>query len=91
MDSRCLLAMLFVTTLSAVVLLVYMGIGGCLCPISLRVWRAGIAPRQLMKRAPSLASATDDMMAFIICATVRMAPLFVRLAELLDLKKYPLL
>ena len=76
MDSSRLLAILFVTTPSDVVLSVCMGVGGCLCPISSRAWRAGIASRQLMKRAPSSASAADDMTAFIICATVRTAPLF---------------
>ena len=84
MDFSHFLAILFVTTPSAVVLSVCMVVGGCLCPISSRAWRAGIASRQLMKRAPSLTSAANDMTAFIICATARTAPLFGGSAELLD-------
>ena len=42
-----------------------------------------------MKRAPSSASAAEDMTDFIICAMVMTAPLFVVMAELLDIKKCP--
>ncbi len=52
-----------------------------------RVWRAGIVSLQLMESAPTSASAAEDMTALIICAIVRMMPLFGGLAVLLDMKK----
>ena len=48
-----------------------------------------MASRQLMKRAPSLASASEDMTALIICEMVMTAPLLGGMAELLDMKKCP--
>ena len=39
---------MFVTTPSAVMLLVCIGVGGCRCPISLSVWWEGMALRKLM-------------------------------------------
>ena len=89
MGFRHLLAMLLVTTTSAVVFLVYIGLGGCLWPISSSLWRSRMAPRQLMKIAPILASAAEDMTALIICEMVMTAPLFGGIAELLDMKKCP--
>ena len=89
MDFRCLLAMLLVTTPSAVVLLVCICVGGCLWPISSSVWRAGMASRQLMKRATSSASNAEDMTALIIFAMVMTTSLFCGMAELLDMKKCP--
>ena len=89
MDFRHFLAMLFISTPNDVVLLVCIGVGGCVCPISSRVWHAVIPSRQLMKRAPSSASTADDMTAFIMCSTVRTAPLFGGSAELLDMEKCP--
>ena len=65
-DLSLLLARLFVTTYSAVVLSVCFGVGGCLWPISSRVFRAGMASWKLTKRALSSASAADDMTFLII-------------------------
>ena len=65
-DFKRLLAMLFVIKPCAVVLSICIGVGGCLCPISLSAWRAGMALRQLMKSALSLASAAEDY-----CYTVK--------------------
>ena len=81
-----LLAILLVTTTSAVVLSVCIGVGGCLCLIVSNAWRAGIASLQLTKRAPNSASAVEDMTAFMICEMVRTDPLFGRTAELSDMK-----
>ena len=44
-DLKRLLVRLLITTPSAVILLICMGVGGCLCLISLRVWCAGISSR----------------------------------------------
>ena len=90
MDFRRLLAMLLVTMPSAEMLSVCIGVGGCLWPIYLSAWRAGMASCQLMKRATSLASAAEDMTDFMICVIVMKAPLFGGMAELLDMKKCPL-
>ena len=54
---------------------VCMGVGGCLCPISSRTIRAGIAPLQLMKSAQSSASVAKYITALIICDMVMTAPL----------------
>ena len=67
---------LFLTTPSAVVLLVWIDVGGCLCPIYSSAWSDGIAYLNLMYRATILASAAEDMIFLIICAIVSMAPLF---------------
>ena len=86
---RRFLSMLLVTNPIDVVLSVYIGVGGCLCPISSSAWRDGMPSRQLMKRAPSSASAAEDMMALMICVMMMTAPLFSVMAELLDMKKCP--
>ena len=61
-----LLAILLVTTPSAVVLSVCIGVGGCLCIVSLRSWRTGMDSPQLTKRDPSSASSADDMIDLMI-------------------------
>ena len=53
--------------------------------------RSGIASLQFMKRAPSLASAAEDITALMIWETVRMAPLFTGMASSLDMKNVLLL
>ena len=88
-DFKRLLAMLFVTKPCAVVLSVYIGVGGCLCPISSSAWRAGMASRQLMKSALSSASAAEDITDLMILATVRTDPLLVGYSAVLDKKKCP--
>ncbi len=65
-----------------VLLSVCIGVGGWGWPISLSVWRMETAVFALMKRAPSSASAMDDMIARIICEMLRMAPLFVGMSSL---------
>ena len=65
-DLSRLLAILLVTTPSAVVLSVCIWVSGCLWPIVSNARSAGIAYLQLMKRAPNSASAADDMNAFMI-------------------------
>ena len=89
MDFRSLLEMLLVTTPSAVVLSVCIGVGNCLWPIYSSAWRARMASQQLMKREPSLASAAEDMTALIIFAVATTAPLLCGMAELLDMRKCP--
>ena len=73
-----------------VVLLVCIGVGGCSCPIYLRACRAGIASLQLMKRAPSSASAAEEITDLMICEMVTTVPLLAGMVELLDMKKWPL-
>ena len=85
-DLSRLLAMLSVTTLSAVVLSVCIGVGGCLWSIVSNAWRAGIASMQLMKRYPNSASAAEYMTAFMICEMVRTDPFFGGTAESPDIK-----
>ena len=89
MGFRRFLAMLLVTTPRAVVLLVCIGVVGCLCPIYSSAWRSGMDSWQLMKRALSLAYAAEDITALVICVMVMTAPLFGVMAELLDMKKCP--
>ena len=76
MDFRCLLAMLLVNMPTDVVLLVCISVGSCLWSIYLSVWHAGMASRQLIKRAPSLYYAAENMTTLIICAMVMTEPLF---------------
>ena len=63
MDFSRLLEMSLVTTPCVVVFSFSIGVGGCVLPISSSDWRAGMDSLQLMKIAPSSASATDDMTA----------------------------
>ena len=70
-------------------LLVCIGVGGCLCPIISSACRAGIAFLQFMKRAPSSASAAEDITALMIWETVRVAPLFDGMTSSLDMKEFP--
>ena len=78
----------FVTNPRAVVLSVCTGVGG-LCPISLTVFLAGMAWRELMKRDPISASAAEVMMFFMIWAMLSTAPLFGGLSEWSERKKCP--
>ena len=90
-DLSLLLAMLLVTTPREVVLLVCIGVGGCLWPIVSNEWRDGIASLQLTERSPNSASAAEDMTAFIIYEMVRTDPLFCGTAESSDMKNALLL
>ena len=89
MDFIRLLAIFLLTTPKALLLSVCTGVGGCLCPRISSACRAGIASLQLMKRAPSLASAAEDITALMIWETVRTTPLFDGMASSLDMKKCP--
>ncbi len=66
--------MLLVMTPWAVLLSVWMGMGGCLCPISSRRSCMGIASRAFMYSAPSLALAALDMTALSILDIMSTAP-----------------
>ena len=87
-DFKRLLAMLFVTKTSAVVLSVCIRAGGYLCPISSSDWRAGMASRQLMKSVLSSASAVEDMIDLMILATLKADLLLAEYLVLLDKKKW---
>ena len=54
-----------------------MGVGGCTCSNSSTVTLAGMACRELMKRAPISASAAEDITFLMIYATFNTAPLSV--------------
>ena len=82
-----MLAIFLVTTTFYVLLSIYSGVGGCLCLISSRAWRAGMAYLQFMNSAPSSASAADEMAVLIILATVNTDPLLGGNSVLLDIKK----
>ena len=58
---------LLLTTPNAVVLLVCIGVGGCLCPMNSRMCCTGTASRQFMYSAPTSTLAADDSTALIIC------------------------
>ena len=77
---------LLLMTPNAVVLSVFIGVGGRGCPMNLRAWQAGTAFLQLIQRAPTSASAVDDMTALIICAVLRKAPLLGGFTVLLNMK-----
>ena len=77
----------FSTKPTAVVLSVWIGVGGCVCPISIKVCLAGIACLEFRKRAPISASAADDITFFMICAMFKTAALFAGSSSLFDKKK----
>jgi hypothetical protein len=80
--------MLLLMTPNAVVLSVWMGVLGCLWPISVRSWRIGTASHALMYSAPSLALAALDMTALRILKMLRMAPLLGGLSTLVEQKNW---
>ena len=79
----------FVTNPNDVVLSVWIGVGGCLWPISSTVIRAGIACPELIYIAPIYASASEVITFFMICAMVKTALLFAGFAALFDMKTFP--
>ena len=89
MDFSRLLEMLLVTFPCAVVLYVYIGAGGCVCPISSSYWRAGIASLQLIKIYLSSASVSDDVISLMILDIVNTDPLLVGDALLFEMKNCP--
>ena len=78
------------TTPNAIILLVCIGVGCCLCPKNSKVCLAGTALQQLMNNVPTLALAAEESTALIICDIVITAPLFGDVSVLLDMKKCPL-
>ena len=67
--------MLWLTTPQAVVLSVWMGVLGCLWPISAMSWRIGTALFALIYSAPSSALAALDTTTLSILEMLRTAPL----------------
>ena len=80
---------LFVKMLNAIKLFVLIGVDKCRCPISTSVCHIGAACFKLKKRAPSSASAAEDMAAFITCAVFCVAPLFGENASCVERKNCP--
>jgi hypothetical protein len=66
---------LLVSSACAIALSVCIGAHGCGWPSSTSVWHIEMAVFALMNRAPSSASAADDMTAQIICKILRTPPL----------------
>ncbi len=73
---------LLVSRSFAVLVSVWIGVGGWGWLSSLSMWRMEMAFFALMKMAPSSASTVEDMTARIICEMLRMAPLFVGMSSL---------
>ena len=88
MDFSRFMGILLVTTSCEVVFSFCIGVGGCLFPISSSDWRAGMASLQLMKSAPSSASAADDITALMILDIVNTATLLEGNAVLFGMKKF---
>ena len=78
--SSALLYLCFIESVAiptAVVLSVCNGVGGCGCPISIRVWRMGILIFALMYNETYSASAADMTTVWMMLVVFRMAPLGV--------------
>jgi len=75
-------------TASAIALSICNGVGGCACPISSRMIWMYTASLAIMYRAASSALVADDMTCLIMCATLRMAPLFGGMSESFERKKW---
>ena len=72
---------LLVNSACAVVPSVCIEMHGCGCPSSISVCCIETAVFALMNKAPSSASATDDMTAWIICEMLRTAPLLTGISS----------
>ena len=68
---------------------IFIGVGGCLCPISYSVILAGTALRQLINSAHSSASAADDITVLMIRKIVVTTPLFGGSADSFVMKECP--
>ena len=73
----------------AVLLSVWIGVRGWGWPSSSRVWRIDTAVFAFRNRAPSSASAADDMTARMICEMFRTAPLFAGISSFDDMNICP--
>ena len=80
---------LFMTMPSVVVLSVCIGFGGRFCTISSSACCAGMSSLQFMYMDTSSDSASEDMTVLMICAIVRISPLFGGSGESLDMNKCP--
>ena len=89
MDLSRLLEMLLVILTFAVVLSVWIDVGGCVYPIYSTAWSAMMASLQLMNSAPISASAADGMTALMILAIVNNYTLLGGNYVLLDINKCP--
>jgi hypothetical protein len=78
---------LLLTTPSAMLLWVWVGVGGWMWPISARCWRMGTALRALMYKAPSSVSAAKDITALMSWAMLRTALLLLGSLMSDDMKK----
>ena len=67
------------------------GVGSCGCPISVSIFLRWTASFTLMKIPPSSDSAVEEMTDFMICAMLRMDPLFGGMYELVENKNFLLL
>ena len=83
------MARVFFTNHNDVVFSVSIGVGGCLCPVSLTFVCAGIAFRELIYIAPIYTSAVEVISFLMICAIFKTAPLFSGFATLSNMKKFP--
>ncbi len=77
------------TTASAIALSVCIGVGGCVWPNSSKTLRMYTASRSMMYSVANSASVADDMTFLMMCAMLRMAPLFGGSSESKDMKKWP--
>jgi hypothetical protein len=73
----------------AVELSVWMGVRICKCPISSSVHCIETAVLALMNNAPSLASAADDITAYIICKILSTAPLLMGMSSVPAMNMWP--
>ena len=80
---------LLVSRSFAVLLSIWIGVRGWGWPISSRVWRIETAVFAFINKAPSSASAADDMTARMICEMFRTAPLFVGMSSFDDMNICP--
>ena len=80
---------LLVSSACAVALSVCIGVRGCGCPSSINVVRIETAVFALIKRAPSSASAADDITARIICEMLRTAPLLMGISSFPAMNMWP--
>ena len=80
---------LLVSSTCAIALSVCIGVRGCGCPSLMSVCRIEMAVFALMNRAPSSASAADDMTARIIWEMLRTAPLLMGILSFPAMNMWP--
>ena len=83
--------MLFVTTPSAVLLSVWIGVSGCLCPILCISFQMDTACNVLMYNLANSASDALDMTDLMMVEVLMIAPLLGGSSTSDDMKKCPLL